>query len=1151
MLDIICADACCDKLSAMAEKIEFSLNAGRRVMVIVPDQFSFEYDKALYQRLGVKQFNKLITGGFMRICELIGRKHGGYAGENADRNLSVIMMYMAIKRLRREGSALYYKKAFEKGSFIGKMISLIKELRSSGITPEQLSLAANKENGSTLSKKLSDISKLYSYYMQELESRGLHDNSYGVARAVELSLQYGSFDGMDIFIDSFHSFSRDELSLIRIMISQAKNVTVGLMIGSGANSSSPLTPFAEPLRTKTQLEDMARELSVKVRYLTAPAYDDISPEIALINDRLFLSSKKQLDKSENVTIIKCSDIYEEAEFVSSQIISLMRKEGLSFDDFAVLIRDPAANRSALSAVFDRYDIPVFFDCPELITQYSFVMYFDGLFNCVLSKKYNTENILRCIRSPLSDFYEYESSMLEDYCTAWNVEGDMWLDDFTAKDKSIKDGDGYLKIVNDLRRKIIEPLNDFKSSCVDATAKQISTALYELLKKIKLSEKSYSMIKVSSEGDEDMKIYARQFRQLWELSVSCISAVYQNIPDEKLSLRRYYELLRTMFADITISAPPQKLDTVIVADPSHSRLTSKRAVFVMCCNDGVFPSEEKNEGLITDREKQVLEDNGIELPGGMKNRLAHERLVCYSALTLSTQRLYTLWHETDSKGNRSRRSAVLSSVDSMLGSYTEIRAQDKPIEFYCPTYRSAYTKYLEHCHDRSSLSASLRAALESNDKYAQKIADLHNTAAGKPFSLDKRYAKELFCNKDMNLSATRLEAYYKCPFMYFCKYGLKITPPSGNKADPKNRGSFVHSCLEHILSKQLPDGSVVFDKDFKDLTDDQLKKRIHNHFISYLDAELGGSFGKTKRFDFLAKRWEESAFYVVKNLREELLNSLFQPVGFEYKLERKDGGSLLRIEVPGKYAINVFGSIDRVDMLEYTDENGKPQKYLRIIDYKTGFKELKLEELYNGLNLQMLIYLLALTQGENDIDPDGNAKPSGVLYMPAVHVNADDTSDKAYKKGLSGDLEKSLAEYRDNKYKRFGLIIDNEITTKAMDTLGGRFIKLSRDKKTNEVNKLGSTVVLSKEELEAFEEFAKAKLIGMAESLYEGKIEAEPLYTIETAANDKGTPCSWCDYKSVCRNAFTKHHRTVNKEKDKTKMLEALKPKEEGEGSNAD
>jgi len=172
-------------------------------------------------------------------------------------------------------------------------------------------------------------------------------------------------------------------------------------------------------------------------------------------------------------------------------------------------------------------------------------------------------------------------------------------------------------------------------------------------------------------------------------------------------------------------------------------------------------------------------------------------------------------------------------------------------------------------------------------------------------------------------------------------------------------------------------------------------------------------------------------------------------------------------------------------------------------------------------------------------------------MPAVHVNADDTSDKAYKKGLSGDLEKSLAEYRDNKYKRFGLIIDNEITTKAMDTLGGRFIKLSRDKKTNEVNKLGSTVVLSKEELEAFEEFAKAKLIGMAESLYEGKIEAEPLYTIETAANDKGTPCSWCDYKSVCRNAFTKHHRTVNKEKAKTKMLEALKPKEEGEGSNAD
>ncbi|MBR6337213.1 MAG: hypothetical protein IKR76_05710, partial [Ruminococcus sp.] len=421
MLELLCADACCDKTAAMARKIGESLLNNRRCLVIVPDQFSFDYDKMLYKHLGAKAFNKLTTGGFNRICELIGRKHGGYAGENADENLSVILMYLAIKRLRHEGGALYYKKAFDKGSFIGSMITLIKELRSAGVTPEMLSVAAASDTGSMLSKKLADISKLYSFYMQELENRGLCDNTDGVVRAVELSVNGQLFAGMDIFIDSFHSFSYDELRLVRVMLSQADNVTVGLMIGSGANAASPLTPFAEPVKTKRELEDMAHEMSINVTYSGAEPFPVIAPEISVINDRIFLSSEKMLDKSENVTIVKSSDIYEEAEYVCSEIIRLTREQELKFDDCAVLIREPSANKAAISSVFDRYEIPVFFDCPELITQYSFVMYFEGLFRCVLSKKYSTENIMRVIKSRLSNCYEYEAAMLEEYCIGWNVD----------------------------------------------------------------------------------------------------------------------------------------------------------------------------------------------------------------------------------------------------------------------------------------------------------------------------------------------------------------------------------------------------------------------------------------------------------------------------------------------------------------------------------------------------------------------------------------------------------------------------------------------------------------------------------------------------------------------------------------------------------
>ena len=199
-----------------------------------------------------------------------------------------------------------------------------------------------------------------------------------------------------------------------------------------------------------------------------------------------------------------------------------------------------------------------------------------------------------------------------------------------------------------------------------------------------------------------------------------------------------------------------------------------------------------------------------------------------------------------------------------------------------------------------------------------------------------------------------------------------------------------------------------------------------------------------------------------------------------------------------------------------------------------------------MNLQMLIYLLALTSTENDFNAADDVKPAGVLYMPAVHINADKESDKAYSKGLKGDMQKALGEYRDSKFKRFGLIVDSEITAKAMDAAGKKFLKYKVDKKTNDPEKYGSSLMLTEEEISAFEEFAREKLIDVADKLYDGRIEADPLYTVKNPHKDKGTPCSYCDYKGVCRNAFAKQHRLVDKENDRKAMIAKIEKIRKGE-----
>lgn len=1146
MLNLVTSDAFGSKQSVISQMIKASLEEGSKCIVIVPDQFSFEYDKMLYKTLGAKRFNSLITGGFNRICELIGKKYGGFAGEKANENLSVIMMYLAINRLKKEGTALYYKKAFDKGSFISKMITLVKELRSAGIAPLALSAACADENGSMLSKKLFDISKLYEYYMEELEARGLKDNSDGVSLAVTLAKENFTFDDANVFIDSFHSFSYDELRLIRVIMSQAQNVTIGLMIGHGDNAASVLSPFAEPVKTRTIIENIAQELSLKTEYITAYEQDVVAPAIKKIGTNIFSPVHTKFDNSDGVKIITCCDVYQETEYVCSEIIRLTREEGLAFGDCAVMLREIGDNRAAITAVFDRYEIPYFLDSPEVITQYSFVMYFEGLIRCVLGREYNTESILRLVKSPLSNILQKHSAMIEDYCVAWNVKGDMWLSPFTASDLKGESREKFLNYINSIRLKIITPLEKFKTACEDATAREISEALYELLRDVELSQRAYSMVSESMKEDDEALIEnARRFRQLWELSVSCISAVFKNIPDEKMSLRRYFELIRTMFANITISAPPEKLDSVMIADPSHSRLTGKRAAFVMNCNDGVFPSDAKNDGLISDKEKQRLEALKIQMPRNMVSRLSHERLVCYSALTASSERLYMLWHETNSKGDRLRISPVLSAVKTMFKDDITQRADDMPISFYSPTLRSAFTKYLERCHDRSSGTASLKAALECSKEYSDRINYILNSSTSRSFSLDRKHAKELFYSNTMNLSASRLDTYYKCPFNYFCQYGLKIYPPPSDKAAANNRGSFIHLCLERLLSKDDGSGKKVFDEDFKTLDDEKIKEKIHGIFYEYLESELGGDFGKTHRFEYSARRWEESAFYIVKNIQKELANTLFKPVGFEYKLTKDDDTSLLSISCKDKYTINIYGTIDRVDMYEGKDENGKNVKYIRIIDYKTGKIELDLEDLYNGLEMQMLIYLLAITQNPDSFDIDGELRPAAALYMPAAYINATEDTNKVYQSNVKKDLEAALEEYRGRAFRRFGLIVNNEISTKAMDKLVDKFIDLNIKHlaKGDTQSKVARSILADDDnEFLAYEQFAYSKIIEMADSLYDGRISADPL-----KFKNNAQPCTYCDYKSVCRNAFPKNGRAVDKVKDSENMLKRIEELKKGEG----
>lgn len=1125
MLKLITGGSHTQREILFIDSVKKQAENGSDVLVIIPDQFSFEYDKKLYSALGGKLFNKIKTAGFNRLSELVAKQYGSGSKDNADENAVVITMYKAVKRLKKTGDVRFFERALNKSSFVSEAILLINELVRSGITYYDLRIAAENVEG-TLSAKLFDLSRLFQFYFEELEKAGLKNSLTSVGECCELAEKHSFFENKYVFIDSFNDFSADEYKLIESMMKQAEMITVSLVISQENKARINQSPFAETMRTLGNLKRLANAHNISV-YETAVNRndkDEFNADIAHIDSNLYCCKPDSLVNSRNVKLLSATDLYEETEYVCAEISRLIREENFKYKDIAVLAGNLNEISSVIEGTFERYEIPYFIDCKQGAGQSALVIYLKSIFDCVMSKNWNTEKLLKYIKSPLADFLDYDICDLENYCITWNVNGSMWNEDFLAEAS-----EASLERINQTRKRVVEPLHKFKSACENATAQDICVAFYKLLDDIKLSQQMFSKIKIASslENDEEFEL-AREFKQLWQTVLSAVSSIYTDMDNDIMSLREFYDVFSLMISRMTVSRPPQKADCVRIASTDHSRLSNVKTAFVMEANDGVFPAGIRNKGLLSLRDKKILEETGLSMIDNSLKGIESQRLNVYLSLTLPEDKLYVLYSESDSMGGLKSPSVAVSMMKKMFDGI-ENKIQNIDVEFFCTSYRTALYKYLEKSNDRRCNVASVGESLKSSAEYEEKLENILKNADVKSHGLSDEMANKLFFSNDLNMSATRIKDYYSCPFMYYCKYGLNLKKTYPVKINPVNTGNLIHSCFERIMSREDDKGHKEYDKNFVNLSDDIIKQTVHEEFQNYINDNLGGDFGKTASFKEAIKRLEASAFYNIKNIQTELEDSLFVPEAFEYKLTKTDGESILQLEVDKDIHINIRGSIDRVDI--FTAPDG--QRYVRIIDYKTGNTTLRLEDLYNGLNLQMLVYLLAVTQRKNDLNRDGNLKPSAILYSHINFTEAKFTPEEIRKFKEDDDLDDELMITRASSYKPDGMMIENEFTLKALNNRFNYSFTPFKLKSNGEINTNGNVLVTENYFL-GLEQFALQKIYEMAKKLKCGEICADPIET------SRSLVCSYCDYWAICGNSSPKAPRKTDKKRDTEKLNEEIK-----------
>ena len=1097
---------------AASKREELFLNAvsdsaknGRKIIVIVPDQFSFEYDKKLYDRLGAVRFNKLTTAGFNRLAELLENSFGGGNGTgNAGENAKIILMYKAVRTLRASGKICYYtkladKNGLEKGVFVSQLIELVQQLRESGISSETVLAAAEKLKGN-LAQKLTDIGRIYAEYMDQLEKAGLHDTVSSISMGVKIARENGYFKGADVFIDAFSNFSYDEMKMIELCFSQADNVTLSFVIDPDSVKNS-IHPFRLPQTTFGILKNMAKNKGYEV--VETEESDAFSEDIAFVCKNLLNISKPVFNgDNDNVRVLNADDVYSEATFVCAQIKHLTL-QGYKYSDIAVILRNMQESGSVFESMLEKYDIPYFIDKADRISASSIVHYFTAVFSCITSRKYKTENILKLVKSPFFSPNKHNANMIEQYCLKWNIDGDMWSKEYFGLDISLVREESmlaHLRTIESLRKRIIDPFEKFKSVCSrgEIPASEMCEAFFELLSDMGVSQRTYSVVRTASLSGNDTQIeLSRGLRQLWNSILSAVKSIYDCLENDKISLRQFYELFRVMVSQLSVSNPPQKMDCIRIADASHSRLSNIRAAFICQVNDGVFPKTITNNSLLSRVDISQLHgalgelgsDSGGMFAADVRNILMREELSCYNAVSAATDKLYITYINADLTGEEKLPSPMVFDVLKCFENKTNEKISEIPYDFFCTSEKTAFYIASEHFNDADPDVAAIKTSLLSGE-YASRLSALsagsEKLAENAKTKVDKQVSTHVFFeNNTANISASQIDTYYKCPFSYFCRYGLRLRPVEVMDMSANHKGTLVHKVLEIIFSHKDENGELFLIKDDEE-TDELIKSIITECFDKYYNEILGSDFGKTHVFIYDYNLLKNVTYTIVKYVQSELLVSNYKPEATEYDFGADKNGRFIKFETDDGMTLSVTGSIDRVDK-----SVGSGREYIRIIDYKTGKIYLDKAHLMCGLNLQMLIYLDAYLKCE---DSQNNSVASGIEYM---------------------SFGEKIEKYRDSSctpenYKQ----IEKDAVLKAFKPKGivngaadiiQTFDNGSNTKLVYAPFKSDLKTTVSGEELNAIRKYAEQKVSDFGNALENGSF---PM-------NAVGNVCDYCDYRTVC------------------------------------
>lgn len=1070
------------KSTFLINEITESLRRGQKAILLVPERFAVSSEQRVTAVGGERNRMNLEVLSFKRLCNRVFREYGGLCYNYAGKGGKTLILWQAFSEVKKD-LLVYGRLQLQDSGTVDALLEEILTFKRAAILPEMLEKAAEQCNSHTqLGKKTGDLAKIYRAY-NDLLSQKYDDPEEDLERLYAVLQTHHFFEDRLVYVDSTAAFSGQELKILECALAQSPLVSVAL----GFLPQDDRMIFGKLKWCRDALRQAAQKVGAEeAKSVILQTPYGKNEELCLLEQALFREEPTVYQGAESaIHLSRCRGIYEECKMTAARILRTVQRGG-RFSDQGVVMRYPEEYKGILDRVFEANGIPYVFTTPMRLSE-------RGAFRTVLYAfrllvfSFRQEDLLSYLRAGYCGLSDEEGFFLEDYINLWQIEGKKrWFGgDFSMnpeghtaerRDDTVE----KLKRINDCKERLILPLRQLDEDLgACKTVKEGAAVLYDYFVEMKLEEQlNLEVREALLEGDRrEAQWLSQTYRELCAL----LDELVYTAGDCACNESELLLMIQILAEKRTFGSIPEGKDRVLISDTFNLKPSGVGTLYLLGVKEGSFPAYSRVSGIFTGEERRLLRNLNVELPGDEERAVYDEEYQCYAALTLPKDELYVTFPQKDLRGNVYKPSEIFEMLERFGGG--EDRKEDL-------LYGSAicFEEALKNGNDERI--GALRKIYEEKEMGISALCQQAPLVSEKQ-TLSLQTVGEIYPAPELGTSQTRLENFVNCPFSYTCRSILGLREKKGGAVEVNEIGTVFHSVLEGVVKESIEKG-----ERFGSTTDEELCKRVHQIIKKQQSWILGEE--ENVFLEQFFSRIEESACILVMNLRDEFEQSRFEPKFCELKFglpgDEKEF-TLPAAVTKGENRVKIRGCADRVDACRIGDK-----VYLRVVDYKTGSKLFREEDLKEGHNLQMFLYMKALCacREEKFLEKIGAEKGEQTESAGVVYQIVSEPSIKAEKWLGAAEAQEKLRA----GIKRCGLLIDDKEVLEAMcRSKNGVFLP----------RKAGSQK-LSTVSAEQFEEDLKAvdeTLSKIAGRMRSGQADATP---------GKGKDgCTYCPMLPICRN----------------------------------